>query len=314
MSPNQLMSLSPKMSPAVARRIAAACGAGVLLVGAAGCGSSDSGTPTGSTQNEGAQTSQNGSGPTGQGQLPGADGKVAAVVDTTAQVQGQNGQVAVTWNGSTTFTQQVEARLADVEVGTCVVVQSASSAADDSSEAPTEAAATSVRIAPKGADGTCAAGLGGGGPRLSTNGGQPPSGFPSGAPTDVPGGGNGGPRMRAFGGAVGEVTAVSAGGFTVKSSVPQLDGSAPSAGSTPKVSETSVAVTVSSATTYTTTGKATAADVKVGSCLRAQGETDDTGAVTAKTIALSPAVDGECTSGFRRGTAGDGPEQNSQES
>ena len=40
---------------------------------------------------------------------PGGSGKVAAVAGSTAQVQGQGGQVAVTWTSKTTFTQQVSA-------------------------------------------------------------------------------------------------------------------------------------------------------------------------------------------------------------
>src|SRR5689334_6886154 len=99
-------------------RISAVLGIGVLLAGTTACGSKDDGdgtTPTASATS-GPQTSQRGA-----GQLPGANGKVAAVDGSTAQVQSQqNGQVAVTWNDSTTFTQQVPASLADVKVGDCV--------------------------------------------------------------------------------------------------------------------------------------------------------------------------------------------------
>jgi hypothetical protein len=62
--------------------------------------------------------------------MPGANGKVAAVTDSTAQVQGMDGQVAVTWTGSTTFTKDVSATLADVEVGDCVLVGSTDQPSD----------------------------------------------------------------------------------------------------------------------------------------------------------------------------------------
>jgi hypothetical protein len=321
-SPNHLMSLSPRITPRAAQRIAAACGAGALLLGAAACGSSDPTTPANAAQSEG--TSQNGgSTQTGQGQMPGASGKVAAVTDTTAQVQGTDGQVAVTWNGTTTFTKQVSATLADVKVGSCVVVQSADDSASSSTTAPTTAptkvTATTVRITAKATDGTCSGGFGGaggGGPSFNggggsgNGGGQPPAGANPEGGTAPGSGATGTPRVRgSFGGAFGEVTAVSATGFTVKSTVPQFNGTNPSSGSTPSTTTSNVSVTVGSKTTYTTTGKGAATDVAVGACLRAQGTTDSTGAVTAKTIELSHAVGGECTTGFRRNTAGGASDQ-----
>ena len=36
----------------------------------------------------------------------------------------------------------------------------------------------------------------------------------------------------------------------------------------------------------------------VGSCVSAQGSTDSVGTVTATTVTVSQAVDGECTGGF----------------
>jgi hypothetical protein len=94
--------------------------------------------------------------------------------------------------------------------------------------------------------------------------------------------------LRGAFGAAGKVTAVSASGFTVDSTRPDT------------TTKTSVAVTTTSSTKYTTNAKATASDVEVGGCLTAQGTTDDTGAVTAKTVSLSTAVDGECGGGFFR--------------
>ncbi len=98
-----------------------------------------------------------------------------------------------------------------------------------------------------------------------------------------------------IGGAVGEVTAVSATGFTVKSVMPGSSSSG----------TTSVTVTVAAGTTYTTTAKGAASDVKVGTCVAADGSTDQTGAVTARTIAISPPQDGQC-GGFMRFHSDDG--------
>lgn len=57
---------------------------------------------------------------------------------------------------------------------------------------------------------------------------------------------------------------------------------------------TTVTFTLGADATVTTTGAATAADATVGSCVTAQGEADDTGAVTATSMSLSEATDGEC--------------------
>ena len=94
----------------------AACGVGVLLVGAPACGSARTTDPASGSPTIGTRSPP-------EGQFPGASGKVAAVDGTTIQVQSpQDGQVAVTWTASTTFTQEVAASLADVKVGDCVVV------------------------------------------------------------------------------------------------------------------------------------------------------------------------------------------------
>lgn len=99
-----------------------------------------------------------------------------------------------------------------------------------------------------------------------------PSDLPSDLPTELP------ERVMAT---VGEVTAVSATGFTVQG-----------------LGDEEVDVDVTDDTTFTTTADATADAVEVGRCLSAQGETDDTGAVTAATISVSDPVDGACSGGF----------------
>ena len=284
-------------------RIAAVCGVAVLLAGAAACGSSKGGvSPTGSSTS-GPRTSQQGAGP-----LPGAAGRVAAVSGSTAQVQSQqDGQVAVSWTSTTKFTQEVAARAADVEVGDCVLVtpsRTAASSPDDSGATDdTQVTAGSVRITATG--GTCTPQLrgpggGSGGPSLN---GSPPSGAPSGEPPGAPPGSTG--RVRGSFGALGKVTAVSGSGFTVR-------WVRPAAGGSSSTRSSAVTVTTSSSTTYTRTAAASAADVKVGGCLDAQGTTDSTGAVTAATIALSKPVGGECGGGFvRSGTGGPGSDSGS---
>ncbi|MFL6156593.1 MAG: hypothetical protein ACJ72D_10895 [Marmoricola sp.] len=300
------MTSTPTHRSVLARRIAAVCGTGVLLVAAAACGSSNQEKDAASQNGYGGpSTVQNGGGQ--QGQRPGADGKVAAVSGSTAQVQSaQAGQVAVTWTGTTTFTQQVTARLSDVRTGDCVAVTSASTGTGSTAPttAPTRVTAETVRITPA-TNGACTAGPGGQtrgsgqGPQLQ--GGGPAAGGPEGGGQPPAGAPDGGSRqLRGFGGAFGTVTSVSGTGFVVSSTRP-----AASSGTT---TTTKITVTVTAATTYTTTAKASASDVRVGVCVRAEGAADSTGAVTATRIAVSPAVNGECAAGFVRG--GDRPGTN----
>lgn len=291
-----------------ARRIAAACGVGVLLLGASACGS-DPAPASQTSSNEGGSSDQGSNDQqTQQGQRPGANGKVAAVADDTAQVQSSDsGQVAVTWTSSTTFTKQVSAELADISVGDCVMVTSADTGTTSGGTSqpptqPTEVTATSVRISepvdgsctPTGGPGGGGPGGTGGGPSFQANGnGQPPAGAQGGTPP------SGAPQMRGSGGAVGTVKSVSGNTVVVGSTrfAAPTDGS-----STPTQESVDVTVTVTATTTYTATAKGSASDVKVGQCVQATGEADDTGAVTATRIAVTPPVDGECGGMFRRST------------
>jgi hypothetical protein len=98
----------------------------------------------------------------------------------------------------------------------------------------------------------------------------------------------------------GQVTAVSGSGFTVAAETfAGRQGSAASApttpSGTPSLTTRAVTVTTTGATTYTTTKAATAAALSVGKCVSARGATDSTGAVTATTIAVTPAVGGACS-------------------
>lgn len=271
-------------------------------LGLAGCAAAGSPSPAASAA-QGPRGNGFGGGQGGQGRFqggafPGAAGLVAAVSGSTAQVQSATRQTAVSWTPSTVFTNQVRAASTDLTAGDCVVARpalrsgtganggSGSSGSPDSGGAPTTIAAATIEMSAP-VDGTCAAGFGGSRTRQR----------PSGAPTAAPGTGNGNDSARTprgFGGfgAVGTITSVSDGSLVVAEK---------RGGSTQNVT-----VTWGSSTIFTKLQAGSASDVVVGVCVLAQGKTDDTGALTARTIAVSPAVDGTCTTGFGGRGAGQG--------
>jgi hypothetical protein len=277
-----------------------AASAGVLMLSLAACGGGNDSQATDAQQGS-QQGGQGGYGAGGQGggqgagRFPGANGLVAAISGKTLQVQGQSGQTAVTYTGSTSFTAQVTAKVSDVVAGSCVVVMpvqdSGSSSSGSADTTQTAITAASVRITPA-QNGTCDGGFGGAR-------GDRPSGAPSGMPTDLPSGApsgapsgmpSGRPGGRGMFGAFGKVLAAADNGFTVMSSAP--------GGSSGSSTSTTVNVTVTADTTYTATRTATAKALAVGKCVSANGQSDDTGAVTAQRITVSDAVDGQCTGGF----------------
>lgn len=281
------------------------------LIGLSACGSSSTASEQSATGTlPGSQSTSQGQGQfAGHGPFPGASGRVAEVDGTTLQVQGQSSQVAVTYTGATRITAQVKAGKADVKVGSCVMVMpvrtgSGTPGVGSPSTAPTgPIAAGEVRIT-VATGGSCTGGVGGGfGGHFRS--GERPSGAPSGVPNrggsyggdsgsgPLPSGAPG--RGRGFGGfgAFGKVTAVSGHGFTVASTTFDR-----ASGASPRPTTQSVQITVSSATTYTTTRKATGAALKVGVCVTATGKADDTGAVSATMIQVSQPTDGSCTGGY----------------
>ena len=265
-------------------RVTLATASSVLLLAAlAACGGDDAtgaATEGGQAAARQQQGGQQGEGP-GGGRMPGASGTVAAISGKTLQVQNQqSGQVAVTWTATTAFTQQVDATLADVIVGSCVAVSS-----EGTTDEGDPVAATSVRITVATDDG-CTGGFGGGPGGGGPGGGERPEGAPTDLPSDLPTDRPSDRPGRSGGGTFGEVTAVSADGFTVSSARPGED------------DKTTVDVTVSGDTTYTTNAEADSSALQVGKCVNATGDTDDTGAVTAERISVSDAVDGQCTGGF----------------
>lgn len=244
-----------------------------LLVG---CGSDDATTnATDDVSAAAGAPSGAPSGGPGGGGMPGAFGEIAAVDGKVLQVRSQmTGQVAVTYTDATTITSQAAAKLADVTAGVCVVVRTADTDTDAGSdtEAPTEVTAASVAISTAGDDG-CSAGFGGGPGGGGPGNGERPTGMPTDLPSGAPGGGRDG-----FGGfgTVGAVTSVSATGFVVESQGGD------------------VTVIVGADTTYSKQVASDASALTVGRCVQAQGESDDTGAVTASTIRVSNKVGDQC--------------------
>lgn len=262
---------------------------GLTLAACSGSGSDEGATPSSQGEPQGSP----GDGMPGDG-MPGGmppgglagSGKIADVSGSTAQVQGMNSQVAVTWTDATVFTQQVSGGLSDVKVGVCVMVMAAQAGED----AAAAVEAGSVQVT-QPVDGECVpAGLVGRGR---------PAGMPTDRPTDIPEGApDRGPGGRPGGGpggfVIGKVTSVDSDGFAVEGRMP---GAQDAQASTTQV-------TVTSSTAFTATRAAKASDVKVGMCMTSRGESDDTGAVTAEAITLSPAMDGECLMGFGRRPGG----------
>lgn len=278
----------------VAHRIAAACGVSALLFGAVACGDDSTPVEQGGAQAGAGESGQASGGQ--QAQRPGVNGLVAAVADGTAQVQStDSGQVAVSWTGSTAFTKQVSAQLSDLSVGDCVQVLGASPGDDPQSldVQPTEVTATAVTITSP-VDGSCAPGAGqaagrGGGAGARPDGADGGTDSRGTRPRGQAQGQGQGP-----GGATGAVTSVDAQGFVVEAvRFSEADADA---------RETvEVTVLVSGATTYRNTVEGTADDVAVGQCLQADGTADDTGAVTATRIVVTPSTNGECADSLRRG-------------
>ena len=297
---------------------AAVCGA-VLFVSACGGTTPASGVPVGAPTTVAADGGPNSGAGGGGRAFPGASGLLAQIDGTTLQVQSTDTQTAVTYSATTTITSTVAARLSDVVVGVCVQARSARLPSGPGGAAPTAAPATptaktgplaavSVEISPA-VNGVCSA-LGGartpgarpfGAPGDAT----PPAGTPNPNRTRGPGAGGNGFGGNGFGGfggfgAFGKVTAVNGASFTVESSAPQ-------GGSAAAGAPTARTVDTSAATTYTRTATANAKALVVGLCVTALGKTSDTGSIAATSIALRPAQNGSCSSGFGRRGAGGNP-------
>jgi hypothetical protein len=289
--------ITPDSSHApVVRRVAAVGFAGLALVltlAACSGGSSGGGTtsaPSSSAAATGSSPAAGGGAGAGR-PGPAASGLVASVAGTTMQVQSQQtGQVAVAWTGSTSFTHAVTESVAALKAGDCVVAVAPSGTAAGA----TSFTASAVQVA-SSTGGTCTTGFGGGGGA----GGQRPSGAPGGAggqrPSGAPGGAGAG---RAGGGSIasGKVTSVS--GSTVVIAAQQR-----TPGST-TAATTSVTVTIGSSSKITKQASTTSSSVQVGKCVTAQGTPDSTGTVTATSVQITDAANGQCATGFGGGIRG----------
>jgi hypothetical protein len=245
----------------------------LALLALAGCGGGSSTVATAPAT----QAAQPSGPPPGGGGFPGTSGLIAAIQGATLQVQTADAQTAVTFSAKTAITDVVKATAAAVQPGACVSVRDSTATASAPASPASSITATSVTVSsPVG--GTCVSGFGGG------RRGAPPAGTaaqprPSFSPR--PGGFRGG------GGAFGTVASVSGSTFTVSSTAPGAAGGA--------ASTRTITVTETPATTYTADEKATAAALKVGSCVTARGTTDSTGTLAATALSVRPAVNGSCT-------------------
>jgi Domain of unknown function (DUF5666) len=218
--------------------------------------------------------------PTGGGGGFGVFGTLAAISGKTLQVQNpQSGQVAVTYSTATAFRQTVKVAASALAVGDCVVVASASSTG--ASPSPSAITASTVSISKPTASG-CVRGN-----RAGGNGGAV-QGTPRPRPSNFPGQGG---RAR-FGVAIGKVTAISGNNFTVTGSDVRT-----SAVTTTEVQEAAT-------TSWTETVASNASALRVGECIAANGPTDSSATVAARSITMSTAVAGACTGGFRGGFGG----------
>lgn len=251
--------------------------------GLAAC-SSGGGPPASTSVATAAPTAPGTGGPNGAGgqRQPVVSGLVAAVSGTTMQLQSATKQTAVSWIPKTAFSKQAAGIPADVTVGACVVARSASGA---TAAADGSISAATVQVTPGGTDSTCEGRIGGfgGGPTGA------PSGMPSGAPSNGRDGQGGFRGLGAFG----KVTAVDAAGFSVEQTLRTTPSASPTT--------TTARVQTSANTTYTKVVSAAASDVKVGICASANGQTSETGALTASAVLLRDAVNGSCPTGAPAG-------------
>ena len=267
---------------------------GVLVLAAACGGGSNKSSASAGTTPAATQGGPNAAPST----RPGTSGSISAVNPTSIFVQdtADQTQTTVNFTSSTTFSQAVTTTAAAVKVGDCVTASAATANARPSarpsagaSRTPVTAlTATSVTIT--ATSGTCTRGNGGGfGAGAGGFRGNPsarPSNFPSGFPSGAARGNFGGFADTTFG----TVTSVGNGTFVVKSTRGGGNGGT--------ATTADVTVTTTASTTYREDETATKANLKVGLCATAIGTTDDTGAVTARTIALSTPTSSGCTTRF----------------
>jgi hypothetical protein len=249
-------------------------GLGVLALAAAACG----GSSTASTKPAASQSPTSTTAPASQ---PGAFGTAASVSGSTLEVQNPTtGQVTVNVNPTTTYTQTVPATASDVAAGVCVAANPGPGATTTPGQPFT---ARTVTISQPGANGCTpqAGGFGGFGPRAG-NGGAGGGGSSTTPPA------NGGNRnrngARRFAGGFGKVTSVSLPTFVVQ-------------GNNRNAAGTTTTVTTDASTSFTKVVSAGQSNLAVGQCVAAIGPADQTGAVTANSIAIRQPGPNGCFTG-----------------
>ncbi len=290
----------PRIARPTRRILAAlpATGLAITMLGACGGGGAATADTAVNTGTQEAATTPGGAGTdraTGARTAPGASGKIAEVSGSTMQVQNISTQTAVSWTKDTKFTDTVSAKSSDLAVGDCISVTPATTTTTTTTDetAPVAAASISISDAVNGACGLGGGGGGGGGGGL--RGGQPPTAGQ--APTDAqrPDGAGQGARG-GLRGASGKVVSLSGDTINVEMTRPAMaNGTATAAPSTGTATTTSRTVTFTSSTTWTQIKSAESDAIKVGRCVTALGTAASTGVVTATSIVIRSATDGECT-------------------
>jgi hypothetical protein len=197
----------------------------------------------------------------------GAAGQLVQINGQTLILTGAAGDITITFTTTTTFSRTSTAVLADVVPGACIVA----TGQKDSSGMLT---AMTVRMSPKTASG-CAGQLGpnpgaGGSPRPTPPAGASPRPTPSDQPGVAP--------MAFVSGEVQSSTGTSITVLTTGSGAQTI--------------------TVPTVATVTKTSNATSADLRLGECLRANGQADAAGLVQATSITIAPAgPSGTCATG-----------------
>jgi hypothetical protein len=199
----------------------------------------------------------------------GAAGQLVQINGQSLILTGPNGDLTVTFSGTTTFSRTSTGVLADIVPGVCIVATGQKDATTGMLTAST------VRLSPKPASGCGAAG------RLGPNGTPPPGASPRPVPSGQP--------PVAF--VAGEVTAAAGVSITVTTAT-----------------SGSQTITVPTTAAVTSTLVASSTDLRTGECLRATGARDSSGSVQATTITITPAgPSGTCTTGLGgRGGGGGG--------
>lgn len=260
-----------------ARNRSLVVGLGVLALAAAACGGASTASTKPSSSQSPSTTRPDSSPP------PGAFGTAAAVSGSTLEVQNPStGQVTVNITPSTSFTQTVPATANDLVAGVCVATNAGPGATTTPGQPFT---ARTVAISQPGANGCT--------PQASGFGLRPGAGGGGGSGTTRPTtrNGNGGRR---FAGAFGKVASVSAPTFVVQ-------------GNNRSGTATTTSVTTDASTTFTKVVSAGQSNLAVGQCIAALGPADQTGAVTANSIAIrQPGPNGCFTGRGGQGGAGGG--------